>query len=120
MPESRNDIRVTLSAFEGEAKKWEALADLMARLRNVAAQGHLNPSAFFCGNPMSAQPLSQAYDKIYELLNTLMRDAETEFNELGAALRVARDLYEEGDRSSASGFVKIYGEYADELPKGGR
>ncbi|BCJ59185.1 hypothetical protein [Micromonospora endophytica] len=110
MPGDNDDLRVILSAFDGESQKWRELATLMGNLRGVAANLVLDSPAFFCGNPMTAQQLGKAYDDIHSLVDTLMKDAKTEFEQIAEALIIARDLYDEGDQMSASDFVKIYGE----------
>ncbi|GAA3951197.1 hypothetical protein [Actinoplanes auranticolor] len=110
MPGDNEEIRVVLSAFEAEARKWTDLADLMLALRNKSSALGLNPTAFFCGNPGTALALSGAYDGIFDLVNTLLTDAEAEFDQIAGALLIARDLYDGTDRTSASSFVKIYGE----------
>ncbi|WP_433530643.1 hypothetical protein ACQPYA_00375 [Micromonospora sp. CA-263727] len=110
MPENKEDLRVMLGAFEGEAQKWEELADLMASLRGTVDGLWLNWPAFFCGNPASAMSLSESYNEIHGLVATLMTDAEAEFTQLAEALRIARDLYQEGEDMTAADFVRIYGE----------
>ncbi|GIE99998.1 hypothetical protein [Paractinoplanes rishiriensis] len=110
MPGDNEEIRVVLSAFEAEAKKWEELADLMLAAKNKITPLTLEPSAFFCGNPASAVLLSQTYDEIHGLLVTLTTAAEAEFDQIAGALRIARDEYDGTDNTSAAAFVRIYGE----------
>ncbi|GAA4957557.1 hypothetical protein [Actinoplanes utahensis] len=110
MPENRGEVRVVLDALENEALKWVELADLMADLRGTAGGLGLNPMSFFCGDPLTASRLSSAYDDIFTLVQTLLKDAEAEFDQIAGALRIARDEYDGSDRTTASAFVRIYGE----------
>ena len=105
-----DDINVVYSAFDAEAQKWRDLAAVMSTSYGRAGALWLNGSAFFCGNPATAYVLSEAYNGIHDLVKTLLTDAEEEFYQLADALIIARDLYDESDRTSAAAFVKIYGE----------
>ncbi|MEO3745258.1 hypothetical protein [Plantactinospora sp. B5E13] len=111
MPEDKSEIRVVRDAFDIESEKWTGLAKDMAGLKTTASGLDLSALAFFCGNPLTAKQLGDAYTDIHELIKTLMAAGEEEFHELSRALIIARDLYDGSDRTSASDFVKIYGEH---------
>jgi hypothetical protein len=109
MPTDDQEIRAVRKGFEDEAKKWGDLARGMATLKTRTGGLNLSGSAFLSANLPASLELSKAYNEIFSLIQTLMTDAENEFDQITIALRTASDLYDGTDQSSASELVRIYG-----------
>jgi hypothetical protein len=107
---SRETVQVATEGIRAEAKKWYGLSDRMTTVSTLAADQNLELTAFAVtdiSGPVTAADLKSGYDKMYNWLNALFKQAVTEFDTFGDALVKCADWYETSDANSAQNFDEI-------------
>lgn len=110
---SSHTIEVAVDAIRDEAKKWYALSERMAKVYQTTQSLELAPSAFTVIDPtiagVAVADLKGAYDQMHARLLTLFKEATTQLDLFGDALRRAADAYERSDANSAINLKEIWG-----------
>jgi hypothetical protein len=107
---SDTSIEVAVDGIRAEAKKWFELSDRMSGVASQTANQRLEMSAFAVTDltgPVTAADLKSAYDKMQHWLDNLFRQAGTEFEHFGEALKKVADWYERADENSAESFDEV-------------
>jgi len=108
---SQQAVQVATEALRDEAKKWHELADRMGAVSASAKNQSLQVTAFAVTDALtgavSAEDLKSGYDRMYEWLDSLFKQAIVEFDNMGQALRRNADWYEHADANSAQNFDAI-------------
>jgi hypothetical protein len=107
---SEEALEVAADGIREEAKKWFALSDRMGRVATLTADQGLAMSAFAVTDvtgPVTASDLKQGYDKMHYWLTDLFRQATTELDTFGEALKKCADWYETSDADAAQNFDEI-------------
>jgi hypothetical protein len=100
---------VITQALRDEAKKWDELAPRVESIRREAESAWLSPLAFFAGDvatlaigivPGDIALRAVAYEEFRSFIENVLRQAETEFGQIGDALIKIAGIYEkaEGDK----------------------
>ncbi|MGK5440418.1 hypothetical protein ACSNN7_01100 [Micromonospora sp. URMC 105] len=103
-------VEVAVEGIRDEAKKWFDLSDRMARVAALAADQGLSSAAFSVtdlSNAVTAPDLQQGYEKMQFWLTDLFRQAVTEFDKFGGALKRCADWYEDTDVNAKHDFDQI-------------
>jgi hypothetical protein len=109
---SDSAIEVATEGLREEATKWHGLADRMITVSTQAADQGLKPSAFMIlvdgtlGLGLT-EDLHDSYQGMYDWLNLLFKQAVTEFDAMGNALKKNADWYEHADATSTQNFDSI-------------
>ncbi|NJC73217.1 hypothetical protein HC031_26375 [Planosporangium thailandense] len=106
---SNQEVQVVTDALHAEAAKWRRLAGDMDAVRGNASRLELSNSAFFIGDLVSTVAHSAAYNEFRTYMVHLFSGAVTEFDQLGAALDKAADLYDASDGQAVTDLTQIYG-----------
>jgi hypothetical protein len=105
-------IRAATDAIRKESKKWYRLSDRMERIHQTTSSLTLELTAFMVVDPatdqIGAADLKRAYEQVHDKLTMLFRQATTEFELFGDALRRAADAYERSDANSAINLNEIW------------
>lgn len=107
---SHQNIEVAADGMREEAKKWHRFSDGVTAVSSVAQSLNLEASAFAVtdlSGAVSTFDLKAGYDKMYEWLNALFKQAATEFDSMGEALVKNAEWYEHSDANSAQNFDQI-------------
>jgi hypothetical protein len=107
---NRQEVQVVTDALRAEATKWRRLAGDMDAVRGNADRLDLSASAFFIGDMVSTAGHSSAYNEFQTYMVNLFTGAVTEFDQLGAALDKAGDLYDTSDGKAVTDLTQIYGQ----------
>lgn len=101
------EVRLVTDSLREEAKKWRRLSDEMEQVKQNVERLDLAPTAFV----PSAMAVVNAffYSRAREWMTGLLAEAAAEFDQIGAALNRAADLYECTDEKSAQDLSAIYG-----------
>jgi hypothetical protein len=106
---NKQEVQVVTDALHAEATKWRRLAGDMDAVRGNAARLDLSSSAFFIGDMISTGAHSSAYDAFQVYVVSLFAGGVTEFDQMGAALDKAADLYDASDGQAVTDLTQIYG-----------
>ena len=106
------EVRVATKGLRDAAASWHDFADSMVTVSTAASGLHLDVSAFvvITEGPVGlgdATALQAAYDGEFTKLNGLFKEAVTEFDAMGDALKGNADWYEDVDADSAQSFDDI-------------
>ncbi|HEV8569401.1 MAG TPA: hypothetical protein VGQ92_20355 [Actinoplanes sp.] len=107
---SKETVQVATEGLREEAKKWYGLSDRMVGVSQQASAQSLEASAFAVTDltgPITTVDLKAGYDKMYDWLNALFKQAVTEFATFGDALVKCADAYESSDGRVAQDFDSI-------------
>jgi hypothetical protein len=107
---SKETVEVATEGLREEAKKWYGLSDRMGTVSTSAMDQNLEVSAFAVTDitgAVTTTDLKAGYDKMYDWLNALFKQAVTEFDSFGDALGKCADWYETSDANSAQNFDEI-------------
>jgi hypothetical protein len=109
---SEKNIKVATDGLRQSANNWHDLADRMTTVSSLAAQQTLEASAFtiIIDGPVgvaTASDLHSAYQKEFDKLNGLFKEAVVQFDAMGNALKENADWYEDADANSAQSFDGI-------------
>lgn len=109
---SQHTIEVATEAIREDAKKWYGLSDRIEKVRQITDSLDLELPAFMVIEPntggITAADLKSAYDRMHGQLTTLFKQATTEFELFGAAMRRAADSYERSDTDSEVNLKQIW------------
>jgi hypothetical protein len=109
---SGKNVKVATEGLRQAAKNWHALADRMMTVSTLASQQTLTASAFtiIIDGPVGAATagdLHDAYQKEFDKLNGLFKEAVVQFDAMGEALKENADWYDHADADSAQSFDGI-------------
>jgi uncharacterized protein YukE len=109
---SPQNIKVATAGLRKAAENWHDLAGRMATVATTASQQTLPLSAFtiIIDGPISvatASDLHNAYQKEFDKLNRLFKEAAVQFEAMSRALKQNADWYDDADANSAQSFDGI-------------
>jgi hypothetical protein len=120
------EVQMVYSALEAEATKWHRLSADMRRAWMQVDFRDLLPTAFMLPTTASALPgaiEAAGYALFQQWMMKLYSQATTEFDQLGAALERALELYMQADLQSAEQLngvaLDAHAVYGDKPPKQG-
>lgn len=107
--------KVVTDALRTEAKWWNTRADNMGKVVTAVQGTKLGVTAFFTGDPntlalsaVTGIPESQSYETFRGWVETTLRDAVEQFQDLAVVLgRIARD-YDEAEKVVEIDLNKVY------------
>jgi hypothetical protein len=99
---------VVTEAIRKEASKWAELSDAMGTVKASTGRLTLDEPAFFCGDGIAVS-LAPVYNEFQQFMTTVFGQAQTEFDQLSAALKKAADRYDAADADAVTNLSEIYG-----------
>ncbi|MGC9670634.1 hypothetical protein ACNTMW_29325 [Planosporangium sp. 12N6] len=109
---SEKNIAVATDGLRKAAKNWNDLADRMTTVSTLASQQTLELSAFtvIIDGPVgiaTASDLHNAYQKEFDKLTGLFKEAVVQFEAMSNALKQNADWYDGADADSVQNFDGI-------------
>jgi NAD(P)H-hydrate repair Nnr-like enzyme with NAD(P)H-hydrate epimerase domain len=109
---SGTNVEVATDGLREAARNWHDLAGRMTAVASLGSQQTLEASAFtiIIDGPVGAATagdLHDAYQKEFDKLNGLFREAIVQFTAMGDALKENADWYEDVDAEAAQSFDGI-------------
>lgn len=106
MAPSKEQIEVAIEALRAGGAMWQQHADVMDAASAAARALSLGP--FELSGVASATGLVETYAQLQAKLGTLLRQGATNFDNIGGALKVAADGYEQDERDAVHRMRGIY------------